>query len=463
MFLIFSKKQNGKYFTLQSVLLASATIVPLVAAQGHLFGLFLDYERFLYFLALPVIICIGLIIIELSKVIPKTLKKIRIKVTPVKAKPILVTVFVIVCLLTPLFSLPNIGLQEVNFYQVMDSIKYEAVKWIKANTTADSVIVSDAELGWWISGFSQRPTLSAVDPQYLILEREFAPAQVARNLLKADYSMDNGLLKIQQFGAYANGSAHEIYAIMNNSVFTPLVFSINDLKVSLLYRDNGLPEEIRLGEFMDSNTQVLEDGKSASFIVTRENENFQLTEEITITKGVSFARITFFLQNINSINFDWIRIPFQSRGELEQYANSIGVVDNTLHLVNQLVFPNNQLGNDVLLEENTNNYELVFKLDGNSSAQISFYVGLYQFEPNTDVRINQTTYYQGLIENNTRTYLNAISDYPITCFDYRKALAEWKISYIAVRDPEIIERFLSDATFKIAFQNSKVAIFRVAT
>ena len=59
----------------------------------------------------------------------------------------------------------------------------------KTTRPEDSVIVSDASMGWWTSGFAQRPTLSAVDPQYLILQREFEPASVASNLLKADYSV----------------------------------------------------------------------------------------------------------------------------------------------------------------------------------------------------------------------------------------------------------------------------------
>ena len=149
----------------------------------------------------------------------------------------------------------------------MDSNRYEAINWLKENTATDAIIISDAEYGWWISGFAQRVTLSAVDPQYLILQREFAPADVAANLLEADYSMNNGLLEIKQEGAYANGSSHDIYAVLDTSVIRPLVFSINDTTVSLLYRENGSPKETKLGAFTDSNTQVADDGDSASFII----------------------------------------------------------------------------------------------------------------------------------------------------------------------------------------------------
>ena len=116
---------------------------------------------------------------------------------------------------------------------------YEAIKWIKTNTIAGSICVADAQFGWWLSGFAQRPTLSAVDPQFLILQREFEPARVASNLLRADYLVDNGILQIEQPGPYANGSSHDIYAILDNSVFKRLVFSLNDTIVSMLYREGG--------------------------------------------------------------------------------------------------------------------------------------------------------------------------------------------------------------------------------
>ena len=233
MFLVFSKRQNKKFFTLPSVLFASALLVPLAAAQGYLFGFFLDYERFLYFLALPVIVCLALIIVKAAEIIPKGLQKIKVKVPAVKAKPVLITAIVIFCLLTPLFALPYVGETQANFFQVMNQPKYEAIQWIQNNTPENAVIVADASMGWWTSGFAKRATLSAVEPQYLILQREFAPALAASNLLKADYIADNGLLRIQQTGAYANGSSHDIYAILNDSIIEPLVFSINDTQVSL--------------------------------------------------------------------------------------------------------------------------------------------------------------------------------------------------------------------------------------
>ncbi len=460
LFLVFSKKQSGKFFTLPSVLFVSSILVPLAAAQCYLFGLFLDYERFLYFLALPVIVCIGLILVYTSSILVRLLAKIRVHLPYAKTKTVLLSVLLIACLFSPLFILPHAGLDQAKYFQLMNSPKYEAIQWVKNNTPTGCVCVADAEFGWWLSGFAQRPTLSAVNPQFLILQREFEPARAASNLLQADYLVDNGLLQVEQAGPYANGSAHDVYAVLNNSVIKPLVFSINDTQVSLLYRDNSLPKEMKLGTFTNSSTQVVNSGgDSTSFIISRESPLFRVTEVITIYKGVRFAEITFVFQNQNVVNFDWLRIPFQSRGFPVQYANSIGIVDNTMHMVNQIVFPENQLGSDVMLQENSDFYELVCSLKGRSNVQFSFFVGLCPFNAESDNP--QADFYNSLIENNSKTYLNKVSNTPINCFDYQAAIREWNISYIVLRDFDAAMRFSNDPTFELAFRNNEVVIYKV--
>jgi hypothetical protein len=465
LFFLFSRYKKGKFFSLPAILFASWILVPLVATQSYLFGVFLDYERFLYFLSLPVIVCIGIIIANTPNAIGRAVYFFRnsgktksMYILPAKSKAVLLSLLVVASLLTPLFALPNVGASQANFFQVMNPSEYEAIQWIHANTPENSVCVADAEFGWWLSGFAQRPTLSAVDPQYLILQREFEPAHIASNFLTADYLVDNGLLQVEQVDAYADGSSHNIYAILNSSYIHPLVFSLNDTQISLLYRNNGSPQESNLGAFRNSSTHVSNNVNSASFIITRENQLFNLTEEITVFKGVRFAEISFTLQSKAFVNFDWLQLPFQARGFPMQYANSIAIIDNTMHELNQIVFPDAQLGSEVIMQENPDFYQLIYNLRGNSTAQIDFFVGLCPFE--TDLENNQTNW-NSLIENNSKTYLNIVSDSPLNFFDYQAAIREWDISYIALRDPESIPRFSDDPAFTLVFENNQISIFKV--
>ena len=109
--------------------------------------------------------------------------------------------------------------------------------------------------------------------------------------------------------------------------------------------------------------------------------------------------------------------------------------------------------------KNPNSYELVCNLGGIANFKLNFYVGLCAFEADSETR--QTTFYNNLIEDNAKTYLNIVSDKPINCFDYRLAIQEWNIAYIAARDTEVISRFTNDPTFTVTFKNSEVTVFKV--
>ena len=469
LFFVFSKHENRKFLTMPTILFAAWILVPALATQSYLLGVFLDYERFLYFLALPVIVCVGLVIVRLPKSMfdlgHLTQRWVHVgskhKVSRKTATALLISALVVFALFTPLFATPNVGAGQVDFFQVMNKPEYETIQWINANTPVGSVCVADAEFGWWISGFAKRPTLSAVDPQYLILRHEFEPAKVTSNLLTADYLIDNGLVEVKQAGAYASGNTHEISAILNDSYIHPTIFSVNDTQISLLYREKGTSQQLSLSTFMKPETKVENGSDSASFLVTRQNQAFNITEEITIYKGVNFAKISFILQNKTAnVDFDWLHLPFQARrGFPVQSTNSVAIVDNDLQQLTQIIFPQETLGSGVQMQQNLDFYELIFNLKGNSTAEASFFVGNCQFNP--DYSVTQADYWNSLLENNSKSYLDRVGDLPIEYFDYQVAIRQWNVSYVVLRDSESAQRFSDDPLFSLVYRNSQVSVFKV--
>ncbi len=473
LFVAFSKYKFGKSFSISAMLFAAWILVPALATQSYLLGVYLDYERFLYFLALPIIICLGLAIVSLpnvfSRLVQRTNFRPSLRMPKKLATTLLIAGLIVVALFTPLLATPSetfaevskvSAVRQVNFFQVMNKPQYEAIEWVKSNTPAGSVCVADAEFGWWLSGFAARPTLSAVDPQYLILQREFEPAKVASNLLKANYLIDNGLVQVKQEKAYASGNMHELSAISNTSYVASPFFWMNDSQISVNYRHKGVSKQFTLSQFPSSETSVVNSFDGASFLVTRENSLLKVTEQISIYKGVNFAKVTLLLQgNSSDAAFDWLHLPFQARGEYAVYPDSVIVIDNLLEEFTQLIFPQEQLGNVVAFQRNHDFYELVYNLGGKSSVEINFFMGRCQFD--SDYATIQTNYWDSLIKNNSKTYLDQTSNLPLNYFDYRAAIREWNISFILVRDLETVPRFAEDSTFTLAFRNSEVAIFKV--
>ncbi|MFA5366021.1 MAG: hypothetical protein WC325_12635, partial [Candidatus Bathyarchaeia archaeon] len=72
-----------------------------------------------------------------------------------------------------------------------------------------------------------------------------------------------------------------------------------------------------------------------------------------------------------------------------------------------------------------------------------------------------TAYDQNLLAKNTRTFREQVEDLGLDIFNYRQALVDYNISYIAVRDVEAIPRFAKDPLFSLVFINNEVAIFQV--
>ena len=69
-FFAISKFYLKKFVTVQAILCVAWVIVPIVLTQSYIFGVYIDYERFLYFLYFPLIVCTTLLIVSLAQKLP---------------------------------------------------------------------------------------------------------------------------------------------------------------------------------------------------------------------------------------------------------------------------------------------------------------------------------------------------------------------------------------------------------
>ena len=113
----------------------------------------------------------------------------------------------------------------------------------------------------------------------------------------------------------------------------------------------------------------------------------------------------------------------------------------------------------MVLQENPDFYELVFRLGGKPTVQAQFFVGFSQFESNPTS--TQDSVVQCLIAENAANYQKPLADLPVDFFNYQTAMQKWNITYIAVRGADSVKRFCSDQSFSLVFMNNDVAIFRV--
>ncbi|MCW4010619.1 MAG: hypothetical protein NWF05_08370 [Candidatus Bathyarchaeota archaeon] len=486
LFFVLSRSYRRKYLSVPAVFFAFWILIPILMTQSYQLGLYVDYERFGYFTYFPVIVCTALTIERAAHFTSKGITRIRVHLGKLRKRktgrhlklPIALPYnleysMVVLGLLffsliaMPIFAAPSAGFAETDFYQVITQPEYEAIQWIRSNTAPESVFVADANFGWWLSGFAQRPTLSAVDPQFLILSHEVEPAKVATNLLTSDYVIENGLVQFRDDASCLNAK-HELSAKLDDLYFNYFFFEINDAENSIVYRNDGQLQQLGFEDIPITATQVMDSSNELSYSVKRENQFFSFTKEITIYQGVKFVEVAITLQNKTAnVCFLWLHLPFQSRGSPMQYASSIGLVDNNMQSLNQIVFPEGQLGTTVLMQENPDFLELVYNFEGKVTVQTSFFVGASKLQPQqqSPTENNQkkysASYLHRLIIENEASYLSKISDAPIVFFDYRSTIHDWNIAFVVAREPTAISRFLNNPVFSLVFKNSEVAIFKV--
>ena len=338
LFFFLSKEYRGRFLSLPAFLLFMWLLIPTVLTQGFLFGLYVDYNRFLYFLVLPVLILIGMFIergsvffayiihnyyvltSQLQKSASNVYERLNKVLSRITRKTLYVTFIVVIMLICffafPIFITPWQGLTDQSFYQVMDNPGYQAIQWAKQNTSVNSVFVSDALYGWWFGGFAQRPTLSAVDPQYLTLAREFEPAQFAKNVLDTDFMIDNGYIQVREDGGFIGRHNPMFLADLNWTYFPYSFLQFNDSEITVLSQNMGNVQSTNITQIPVTNMQLAgAQTDSPSIIVNKANNDFTYSEILTVTKGVQFANMTIVLQSASeNTSLDWVNFVLNSEG-----------------------------------------------------------------------------------------------------------------------------------------------------
>ena len=488
-FFLFSKKYKGRFLTLPALLLTLWILVPMLFTQAFLVGLYTDYNRFLYFIILPLIILIGLGIdhgagffariidtyLSLTKKASQTKKKIsniRSRLLVRLSRKNIYTGFalsflLILFLAVPIFLTPSRGVEIQSFYQAMNDPRYEAMQWARQNTPADSIFVSDAYYGWWFSGFAERPTLSAVDPQYLALAREFEPAKVAKSLLDTNYMIDNGLIQVREDGGYIGRHNPVILAKLNWTYFPYSFLNFNNSKSRIQYRVGDSLQFRYLDQLPVKEMRIENDTEHATIIIEKGNDVFNYTQLTTVYKGVQFVDISITVESpVANVSLDWIQFFVHSKGKVIQQTQNktVGLLDEGVKAFAQLIFNKEQPEVNKINAEHPCILELFYNLQGESKSEIQISVSAYSVTDDLSFYQDPETtadYFNKIITDNLNLPQEPISDLYLDVFDYQKAVNDWNISYIACRDYEVLPKFVNDPAFSLVFINDEVAIFMV--
>jgi hypothetical protein len=487
-FFLFSRKYKGKFFTVPALLLTLWILVPMLFTQAYLVGIYTDYNRFLYYIISPLILLIALgidhgagffaritdtylsLTKKASQIKESVSKKSRV-VSHLSRKRIYavfaLAFFFIAFFMVPIFLTPYRGVELQSFYQTMNDSGYEAIQWARQNTPAGSVFVSDAYYGWWFSGFAERPTLSAVDPQYLSLAREFEPAKVAKNLIDTNYVIDNGLIQVREDGGYIGRHNPMFLAKLNWTYFPYSFLNFNNNKTKIQYQIGDSLQFLYLDQLPVREMRMENDTEHATIVVEKGNSFLNYTQLTTVYKGVRFVNMSITVEStVEGVSLDWVQLFVDSKGKVIQpmQNKTVGLLDEGVKAFGQLIFNEEQPHVEIVNGENPCIIGLLYNLQGESKGEIQISVSAYSVTD--DLRFYQdpetkADYFNKIINDNLNSSQEQVSDLPLDVFDYQKSMNDWNISYIACRDSELIPKFANDPAFSLVFINNDVAIFMV--
>ncbi len=489
-FAAFSKWYNKRFFNLPTLLLSVWLFVPLFLTQGYLFGFIVDYNRFLYFVILPVMIFTAVMINHgseffariidsyhaLTSQAQRTKQVLHKKTAWLSAHMTNKTLnsgFVLFFLLfsfvaLPIFMTPsqNVGQTIQSFYQVMNNPGWEAIQWAKQNTPANSVFVSDALYGWWLGGFAERPTLSAVDPQYLTSARELAPAKNASYLLDTDYLLDNSLTQVREDGGYIARHNPEILADLNWTYFPYSFFNFDSSQTEILYEINGTLHSVYLSDLAVNYMRMEKGTDYDTIVVSRGDSILNYTQFTTVTSGSSFVNVTSTVNSsVAGVSLDWVNIDVQSKGTQLSYNDprTIALLDVGVKTFGQLIFSVNQ-PNVTTKVVSPLLIDLEYQLQSRNQGEIQILASAYSADNNPDIYKDAASinnFFDPIIAANLNSTQNFANAYIKQVFDYHDTLQYYNIAYVACRVPEMYPKFLRDPSFNLVFINSEVAIFKV--
>jgi hypothetical protein len=277
------------------LLLALAFLVPLFFSQSYLVGMYLPYQRFVYFLVPPLAI---LAAVSMSFVIDVVLaayfnNRAAWKRNFLKGVSGAI-VFVLVAVMVLQFQNVTGRIREdITFYSTSDVNAYQVGTWVNQNFPDPSVVgVATQKPGHWFSVYSGKTVIAQTSP---VIEWNVN----AECILALSYEMAHPLTMVRVYGAKSNIS-QESYISVNMAWQKVAYFTENT--TSLSFRDQN--DTLHVYSLSSLNRTIAQDEVHypKSISVKYSGEEFMLKENILFSNDNYPMTISWQLSALQDLN-----------------------------------------------------------------------------------------------------------------------------------------------------------------
>jgi hypothetical protein len=463
-------------------------LVPFVLAESYLFGLYLPFEWFIYYLVPPMVVLAAVSIGFAFDQVSAFYLKHRKSWKRFRLRAVTVSLGALVCLLFVFrFGTVYGKIMEASVYPsyaTSDLKAYDAGVWLSTNFPDEATVVVTEIPGYWFSLFSGKNVIAETNP---IIERNV----VSESVLELSYELENPLTLIRAYEAKGDISDENYVSI--NHVWNKVSYSAADGNF-ISYRANGVyKERIPLSNF--TRESVFEDQSSPKNLTFR-----YFNDEVIITQTILVQNDTY------PINVAWSLAPTESEiTNVTLYVSTFfdlhfsfekAYVPGVLDWENPWSRPSYSQDGWAVVNFSrstlTGNYlgfydekeEVVFALNfkelpdwGNVGVLASRQIDAVRFQYNVDkINMNQTAFFtyqvlsfskssypemQQPSELKSLFELKPSAPFEVKSRDYHDYIREENIKFIVYDKNQLDTKIIRCKLLELVYSNDRYVIFRV--
>ena len=461
-------------------------LIPFILAESYLFGLYLPFQWFIYYLMPPMAILAAVSINFAADKVTIFYLKYRKSWKKFRLRAVIVSLVALVCLLL-VFRFGTVYgkiMEGSVYYSTSDLKAYDAGLWLKNNFPDEATVVVTEVPGFWFKLYSGKTVIAETDP---IIERNL----ISESVLELSYELENPLALIRSYEA--KGAISDENYVSINDVWNRVASSSGDGDV-ISYSVDGVYREIRLSVL--NRETVFEDQSSPKKLMIHYfNDEVKITQIILVQNDTYPIDVAWTISPVNSeisnvalyvSSFFDLRFSFTKAyipGILDwmnPWNNPSNIKENEWAVVN---FSSSTLTDNYLgFYDETNEVAFALKFEdlpywGNVGALPSMQIDAVRFQYNYEkININQTASfaYQVLTfwkndfpQMQNLSDLKSLFDFkPSTTFevktrDYHDYIKENNIGFIVYDKNQLDTKLIRARILELVYSNDRYVIFRI--
>lgn len=462
-------------------------IIPLILAESYLFGLYLPFQWFVYYVMPPMTILAAFMLFFLAEKSQGYFKTHKAAIKRVYVTAFVVGIIAVCCVALVIRGDTLNGRinSAATYYSTSDPMALQAGQWLKTNYPAPANVVATYVPGFWFSAFCEKTVIAATNP---IVERNV----ISETVLDLSHEIETPLTLIRAYEAKGD-IASENYVSINNVWHRDTYSSTAGDYIS--YNVNGETKKVDLFQMTRNYTLDSTQAAKKTLTITYTNDEVKVTQTQIVQNASYPTQVTYTIAPVNTpvsnvtlylstffdlyFNFDKAYVPGILNWE-NPWANPSATYGTDWAVTD--FSKNNITDNYIVLQDQQNKVYYALKFQdlpdwGNigvlASMQIDAVRLSYRFDQIASgsaasfsfqsLTFSEGSYYQTVQPNQIKAMFTAEPAwyYTVSSRDYLDFIKENNVRFLVYDKNQLDPKLVRSNILELVYSNSRYAIFKI--